>query len=327
MKQYLLLLCLVFAGMSLSAQDVHFSQFNASPLTLNPALTGKLDCSYRGVINYRNQWQSIPAPYVTFSAGVDGSFFERKLRGSSLGVGLLLMNDVAGDGNLSELGINLSTAYHQRIGKGTLLSGGVQFTFTQRGLNTQKLIFTDDIGPNGQITGNGEVLSRPNPSYADVQAGLHLSSVVNRNFSFNIGGAFYHITEPVESFYSNDFENRKEARIVGHGGMSFAVGERVAINPSFQYMQQGTATELNIGSSVGYFLESATVFGGLWHRYQDAMIVLIGLGISDLTFGVSYDISVSDITKANNGRGGFELSLAYNGCVEAKRRIAHCPRF
>ena len=40
-------------------QDIHFSQFYMSPLTLNPALTGVMNCNTRLVGNYRNQWASV----------------------------------------------------------------------------------------------------------------------------------------------------------------------------------------------------------------------------------------------------------------------------
>ena len=42
MRKFTTLLALVFSGfyVSSSAQDVHFSQFYESPLTLNPALCG-----------------------------------------------------------------------------------------------------------------------------------------------------------------------------------------------------------------------------------------------------------------------------------------------
>ena len=49
----------------LVAQDPHFSQFYASPLTLNPALTGKFDGTFRLAANYRNQWPGIYGTYVT----------------------------------------------------------------------------------------------------------------------------------------------------------------------------------------------------------------------------------------------------------------------
>ena len=41
------------------AQDIHFSQFYQSPLNLNPAMTGVMNCNHRLVANYRNQWASI----------------------------------------------------------------------------------------------------------------------------------------------------------------------------------------------------------------------------------------------------------------------------
>jgi len=57
MKKLLLTLLLFPGIVSVSlAQDPNFSQFFASPLTLNPALTGKFDGNFRLAGNYRNQW-------------------------------------------------------------------------------------------------------------------------------------------------------------------------------------------------------------------------------------------------------------------------------
>ena len=50
---------------SVSAQDIHFSQFFATPL-LNPANSGRHDGRWRAGLNYRNQWQSVTAPWRTF---------------------------------------------------------------------------------------------------------------------------------------------------------------------------------------------------------------------------------------------------------------------
>jgi hypothetical protein len=53
---------------AVSAQDPNFSQFFASPLTLNPALTGKFDGVYRVAGNYRNQWPTIYNAFTTYTA-------------------------------------------------------------------------------------------------------------------------------------------------------------------------------------------------------------------------------------------------------------------
>src|SRR5271155_4959484 len=91
-----------FLTLSVFAQDIHYSQFYASPLTLNPALTGVNDCRYRLSIMYRNQWSSIPAPYVTPSISFDINSLAPKLMKNAgvLSAGLLIYDDKSGDGHL-----------------------------------------------------------------------------------------------------------------------------------------------------------------------------------------------------------------------------------
>ena len=52
------------------AQDIHFSQYYASPLNLNPAFAGTATCA-RMILNFRNQWPSLAGDYVTYSASFD----------------------------------------------------------------------------------------------------------------------------------------------------------------------------------------------------------------------------------------------------------------
>src|SRR5215207_4229075 len=88
-------LCLICFGAT--AQDIHYSQFYASPLTLNPALTGINDCSYRVNGMYRSQWSSIPAPYSTPSLSFDiNSLAPKVIKTGNLSAGLLIYNDRSG---------------------------------------------------------------------------------------------------------------------------------------------------------------------------------------------------------------------------------------
>src|SRR5271156_4589456 len=59
-------------------QDVHFSQFNFSPLNQNPANTNLFDGDYRFVGNYKNQWPTVPVRYNTFSASAEANFITLK---------------------------------------------------------------------------------------------------------------------------------------------------------------------------------------------------------------------------------------------------------
>src|SRR5678810_596663 len=61
------------------AQDPNFSQFFASPLTLNPAMTGKFDGVYRVAGNYRNQWPTIYNAYTTYTASFDAGILKNNI--------------------------------------------------------------------------------------------------------------------------------------------------------------------------------------------------------------------------------------------------------
>ena len=73
MKQ-LLTLIFIFIIIQLNAQDGHFSQFYASPMSLNPALTGLSNYKLKATAQYREQWRSVTVPYVSMQGGVEGRF-------------------------------------------------------------------------------------------------------------------------------------------------------------------------------------------------------------------------------------------------------------
>lgn len=70
---FLTFLGITFSVAALRGQDIHFSQFYMSPMTLNPALTGVMNCNTRIVGNYRNQWASVLGrnAYNTYSVSYD----------------------------------------------------------------------------------------------------------------------------------------------------------------------------------------------------------------------------------------------------------------
>src|SRR5438552_9727102 len=94
------------------AQDLHFSQFFNSPLTTNPANTGFIpDADYRIGANYRNQWSTIMSvPYKTMSIWGDAQVFRDRIETGWLGLGGVILRDVAGSGRLTSTKIYASAA-------------------------------------------------------------------------------------------------------------------------------------------------------------------------------------------------------------------------
>src|SRR5690606_34282680 len=108
----------IFLSFQAMGQDVHFTQYYSSPLTMNPANTGLLNCDWRVAANYRDQWGSINSnPYTTGTVSYDMSLLKDKFgNGNALGIGLLGLYDKSGAGAFQNVTAGLSLAYHQHLG-------------------------------------------------------------------------------------------------------------------------------------------------------------------------------------------------------------------
>ena len=136
---------LLFTGVT--AQDLHFSQWFNSPLTTNPANTGFIpDADYRVGANYRNQWVNIASvPYKTISVWGDAQLFRDRLENGWIGLGGVILRDVAGSGNLTSTKGYASIAYHQMMGYSSLLSFGINAGFANKKIDPSKLMFPDQF--------------------------------------------------------------------------------------------------------------------------------------------------------------------------------------
>src|SRR3982751_3598055 len=101
MRKLLCTLLILTTGLLSKAQDPNFSQFFVSPLTLNPALTGKFDGIYRIAGNYRNQWPTFNNAFTTATISFDAGILKDRLPDiDQFGIGLLGFTDKSGNGIL-----------------------------------------------------------------------------------------------------------------------------------------------------------------------------------------------------------------------------------
>ena len=113
------ILTLLFATFAVNAQDIHFSQFYSSPLTLNPALTGNFNGFYRVTGIYRNQYPGLSnnkPVFSTPSVSVDLSLLRDKIKNGALGVGIVFYNDQQNGKTFNQNQILLSLAYNMGFG-------------------------------------------------------------------------------------------------------------------------------------------------------------------------------------------------------------------
>lgn len=321
------------------AQDLHFSQFMNSPLVTNPANTGFIpEGDYRIGVNYRNQWSSIMSiPYKTMSAFGDVQVMPNEDNTGWLGVGGLILRDVAGSGNLTSTKIYGSVAYHQMIDAGSLVSLGFNVGWANKQINVTNLKFPDQFDGHffDSHLPTSVSLDRNNINYLDVQAGLNYAYFPDELTYFNAGYSVMHINRARESFFDpqSGIDNRISMRHNAFLNGSFKLNDQWIVNPNVYFSYQAKSYEVVGGVNAHYNLSGdgeKILIGGLYYRYKDALIPMIGIGLKDYSFTFTYDATMSTLRDYNNTRGAFEFSLIKQGVVDryrGNRQQSMCPSF
>ncbi len=320
------------------AQDIHFSQYNMSPLTLNPAMTGFFNGCYRLAANYRSQWGSIGDPYQTVSASVDFTAFKGTLKNDYLGVGAMFYRDAAGRSNFGTTTYNFSIAYAKGLDRrGTnLIAVGLQGGLFQRGMDLEGLIFDSQYdGLNGDPNLPSYETINENLMLVDAGAGVLGFFQPSDNFNFYLGASYTHVTQPDVSMMAA--EEILYARTTASGGANIHFSDQFALVPTFYLQMQGPSREIDGGAFFKFKLdnyrdEETSVSFGLLGRFADplfdAILLAARMDYKTLSIGLSYDINVSELTKASNLRGGPEVALMYTGkCSSGGKGRIYCPRF
>ncbi len=333
MMRYLIVVWIVlFSGFDMFAQDIHFSQFNNSPMTLNPAFAGVNGCSYRFVANYKAQWTNLDA-YQTVAASYDMAVGKTKPKGNFGGFGVSLFSDKAGDVNLRTSQVNFNASYSFAINQkgnqyiSTGVSGGVGF----RSFDLSKVTTDSQFGENGfnPDAATLENFTNTNKVYADIGAGLLWNFNPSENSNYYAGFAVSHLNQPGISFFDNA-EERLYLKVTFHGGGVIPLNQQFALMPSFMYLNQGPHNQLNFGSylkmrkSIIPSDQTAFYFGA-WYRWKDAVILATRVDIGSINIGFSYDLTFSKLSPATIN-GGPELSFIYTGCFNNKKsQVKYCP--
>jgi type IX secretion system PorP/SprF family membrane protein len=322
------------------AQDLHFSQFMNSPLLTNPANTGFMpDGDYRLGANYRQQWASVSAfPYKTMSIYGDVQAMQNSDATGWMGLGGVILRDVAGSGVLTSTKIYGSIAYHQMIDMGSLLSLGFNVGWANKRINTENLTFPSQW--NGKFFDAHNVSTAPkldfnNINYLDMQVGLNYAYFPTDRMYLNAGFSAMHVNRPKESFFTEQdgINNRVPARYTAFLNGSFMLNDMVIVNPNVYASLQAKSYEVVGGMNAHYNLSGdgeKILIGGVYYRHKDAIIPMVGLGFKDYTMTFTYDVTISDLNNFNGSRGGFEFSLVKQGVIDqyrGNRRESMCPSF
>ena len=346
-----IVLGLVFASNTdIKAQDPHFSQFYASPLTLNPALAGTSAGSYRVAVNYRDQWRgALDNPLRTFSAAGDLKFVlnDRLNRPDIFSGGFMFFSDQVSDFDLNTNQIAIIGAYHKSLDQNFdhYLGLGIQLGITQKSINYEDLFFQDQFNSiNDFSLPSGELLPANNFAFIYFAAGLNYTIAPTKDRQYFAGLSYSHFTTPNISFYKFDEtpdpslvrENALFAKITGYAGMSFTTSETLQVQPRILFLTQGPHTEVNLGTNFKYKLDD---FGdkylhfGPWIRTVgnesgfglESIVASVGIELNNMLIGLSYDHNLGDLISDRKGLNALEISITFLG--EVDNDDGFCPTF
>jgi type IX secretion system PorP/SprF family membrane protein len=338
--KFILTILAVVAGFTAGAQDLHFSQWFNSPLTTNPANTGFIpDADYRIGANYRNQWSTVmTVPYKTMSIFGDAQVFRNRIETGWVGLGGVILRDVAGSGSLTSTKVYGSVAYHQMVGEAHLLSAGFNVGWANKRINVSELKFPDQFDGKffDKSLPTSVVLDNPNINYFDVHVGLNYAYFPTDRLYVNGGVSAQHLNSPRESFFNTSDpanDDRIPRRYTAFVNASYKMSDVVIINPMAYYSTQSKSNELVGGATLQYNLSGdgqTQLLGGLFYRPGDAFIPMVGFQWNNIRLLFSYDATTSSLKQYNNSRGAYEFSVlrhAFFSEYDGDRRQSLCPSF
>lgn len=330
----------------LFAQDQQFTQFYASPLTLNPALTGAFEGKYRVATVYRDQWRAVlDEPIQSYAVAGDFRFSPRKRRvvEDAIGLGILFSNDRVGIIDFNTTQIALSLAYHKSLGANNdqFLSAGFQAGVTQRNLNYESLTFNDQFdGFSGFNASTQEELPSNNFAYVDMNVGINYSARISRKSNIYAGLAYHHFSTPLVAFDKTESASGDllYSRLSVQLAANMPIGgrqSRVSFMPRVLVANQGPHFQTNAGANFRTLLgeQGTTAFHiGTWVRpvknidgmSLDAAVLLVGFELNNVLLGLSYDLNLKALS-FNQRQGAFEISIAYLG--NYANEGVFCPKF
>lgn len=343
MKKIFQLILFVLIVSSSSAQDIHFAQSSQTPLLINPGATGVYDGWERVIINHRNQWLGANTQFMTTAIAADVNFFKTALNNKPhLGLGLFFFNDIGGDSKFgNQTGAISLSGILPFSATGHVLSVGIQGGVGHRKASLESVSFLSqwDGSKFDPLILSGEANSLSSFTYLDASAGVNYvfnggksTFSRNNNFKIKLGIAGYHLNNP-KMRYVNGSGDRLHRKYVGHLGLLADIsGSRMSIEVNAVQFAQGGHYETLLGGMLRYRIDSNTkltgfrqdsFFGiGCYVRVNDAVIPAIMLDMKGFQFGISYDVTVSQLRKAYRG-GSLEFSLAYtnrNTALFTRRR-------
>jgi type IX secretion system PorP/SprF family membrane protein len=314
-KRYFFILFLVNT-LNGRTQDVHFSQYYNIPQMINPALIGDGQMRSRLILNFRNQSSFTPNPYKTLSFSG-----ETKLKNESFSCGIIFLHDKSGVSDYSTNEFCASGVNSIQLTK----QHSIKFAF--QGGWTQYAVDENNLSWNSQFDGSKINTSIPSGEpirkgfgYFDLSTGMVWKYQMTNKNEIKTGISAFHITHPLYNVFT---AKKLDIRWCIYNEACILIkNTNIRILPSVLFMKQGSANEVDIGTSAKCKIGvnkrytpdkiASYAYFGCYYRSNDAIMLLTGISFQEqMIVSISYDITSSQLSKVQKDSGSIEFSVAY----------------
>ncbi len=323
------LIFLLLSCYEMKAQTPRFSQYEAAPLMLNPALAGAVeDISFN--VNYRIQRLG----QINYQTGFFSAVLPLYRHGQEPvqigGLAFSAIHDMAGEaGEVKTREAHLTAAYNLLIDKHRIhvITFGLQGGYAQTGIDFGQLYWPSQLTYNGFDLSKVVSLDQYEQSFGvfKVATGAFWQYTpanhpfrASRYFSIFGGLAVAHINEPDFSVMQGATQALPRL-FTFYGGSEHRLNNRISLRPSFLFMRQRQQSQFSLGTQLQLAhrvdasspSEVLNLQLGTWYRFSEAMIFLVGLSNQTFQAALSFDAITSQERAAIQHQQAFELSLGY----------------
>jgi len=298
------LLVLALVRFAYTQQDAHFTQYVDNLMLSNPAYAGSKGLISANVM-HREQWTRIEGYPRTSTF-----FLHSPLRYESIGLGISLLNDLAGPIRQSVLMADAS--YALRFNNNTKLSIGIKGGINIVSLDRDRLYNAGNI-----VSGIEGYDKRINPNIG--------VGVMYHGQNFFVGAS---MPKTVENSYDKTRTNMEKQHYYFHAGYIWTLNNTWKLRPSVQ----GKATRGAFGADASLTaIYKDQLWLGVLYRMEVAIGGFIQVQIQpQLKVGIGSDFGTQEIRHHNSGTLeallSYDFSLSKNTANRAKKGV-YSPRY
>ena len=298
-----------------------YSQYMFNKFILNPAVAGSEGYTAYNVAS-RAQWMGFKDAPITNAISAQTRLTKSKLvlrfnkkkvqylapEYGSVGIGVHMYNDHRG--LLNQTAIQFTYAYHEKVELKEQLSFGISMSLTQFKVNAEKL---NPYQPDTYLNSSNLSVFIP-----DFNVGMYYTTV--QGYLGMAVSQLFQSAMHFGSFEDNKFKLERNYNVMGGYRVSF--NSDLSIEPSFQFKTtEQFFCQFDVGGRLYYKKE---VWGGIFFRTANALILTLGARYKNLYFGYAYDYSLNSLQTYSFGTNELIISLKF---AEFVRKYKWIERF